>query len=205
MMRRLGVFVAAGLLAVAAPAAADVITAGDVIRIGFQTPGGYPSTVNEMSFGVGFMTFIEPSEAIQATLFLHGSFTGTSSIKTRNFGTGLVHFTPVAIWRSPDSPFDPQFLNEAIVHLGKLSGGPIDGAVLLRLIGGSADFDFGQFGFFVTDRRAGGGGFAFTPPTITSVQVNPPPTPTPEPASLILVATGIAAALRQRRRPDASA
>lgn len=200
MLRRLGVFVAAGVLALAAPAAADPISAADVIRVTFQTAGAFPPTVNELSFGVGFMTFLEPSDAIQATLFLDGSFRGTSTINTRPFGTGLVHFTPVAIWRSPTSPLDPQFLHEAIVDLGKLSTGPVTGVVLLRLIGGAANFDFAQFSFFVSERLPGGFGGSFPPLPITSVEVNPQASPTPEPATLILVGTGIAAAVRHRRR-----
>lgn len=177
MMRRLGVFVAGGLLALAAPAAADPITAADVIRVHFPTAGAFPPAVSELGFGVGFMTFLESRDAIQATLFLNGTLTGTSTIT-----------------------LDPQFLHEVIVDLGKLSRGPVTGVDLLRLIGGAVDFDFQQFSVFVSVRLSGGFGGSFPPLPITPIEVNPQPSPTPEPATLILVGTGVAAALCHRRR-----
>jgi hypothetical protein len=76
----------------------------------------------------------------------------------------------------------------------------LTGTVLLRLVGGSADFDFAQFSFSVTERLPGGSGRAFTAPDITSVQVNPPASPTPEPATLMLMGTGVAAGFRHTRK-----
>jgi hypothetical protein len=166
-------FALAALLAGLAPAAADSLTAEQVLRVQFTVDNNFtPEPPDVLRLNFGLIQVLEAFGARNARLSDCTSELGLA--RTTSFGTfvGLLNLDPSNSWKTPESLWN--FDNPGEADFGPILDGSIRGRVDFFLDTGEVDIPLPQVNLNFIKATGPSGGIVVTPnPQIQRVEVVP--------------------------------
>jgi hypothetical protein len=194
MSRLLAIAVVAGVLFTGFnSASAEIINAGDILRIEFKVDADWtPEPPDVMRLNFGLIEVLSAFTTRIAELYDGNTLLGTAS--TSSFGThvGLLNLDPSNSWRTADSLWD--FDNPGIADFTTIIDGSIDGRIDFMIATGSVDIPLNQINLnFIKATGPSSGIVVNPPPQINSIMI------LPTPGSMALLAA-IPMVGRRRRR-----
>jgi hypothetical protein len=167
-----------------APAPAEALTAGRILRIEFATtPPFVESLPNVLYALLGTVQRVEPYARITGALFDGETLLGASTSLSGCCATGQYSFNPVPVtWKSPGSPWDFPAGDPVTVDFTSMHDGSIDGRIDIVVDAGRFDLDLDAVSLrFVHATFANGGSTIPPAPVVRSVRIigAPPITPVP--------------------------
>ncbi len=176
------------------PANADILNAGEVMRVEFTVDNNFiPFPPDVMRLNFGLINVLDAYTTRSADLYDGNTLLGHA--ETSSFGThvGLLNLDPSNSWEVEGSPWN--FDNPGVADFGPILDGSIDGRVDFSIETGTVDIPLNQVNLnFLLATSASVGFVVNPPPTITGVSI------IPEPSSVGLLLFGGLVALRRRGR-----
>jgi hypothetical protein len=158
-------------------AQADVLHAGQTLRIEFTAPTFLNSQVNVMSLGFGPVNVLSPFTTMESALYDGSTFIGLASQSFGGTNSGPSNMSLAGAWTTPTSPY--AVLTPGPLDTTTIVDGSIVGRVYFTIQTGAIDIPLNQVELKVYETMfANGGHGASFPMILQSVEiVGPPGTP----------------------------
>ncbi len=154
----------------AAPASADVLNAGEILRVDFTVNNNFNIQPNTLKLNFGLIQVVSPFGTRSAALYDGSTLLGTAM--SSSFGThmGALNLDPSNSFTTSTSPWT--FGSPAIVDFTSILNGTIQGRIEFSLTTGAMDIPLGQVNLSFIRATNGSGGSVTSPaPTVTNVEI----------------------------------